>query len=126
MIYAATNTGRLWVTTDASFWDQRNVGLPVGAINDIVIKPSDNQTAYISSDSPGSGIVWMTSNAASAWTNVSGDLPANLSGLCVEIDWSTTPPLLYVGTDYGVYRSTDGGAHWVNEHVGLPSLAVGC
>ena len=123
-IYAATNTGRLWMTTDASFWDQRNVGLPSGAINDIVLKATDSQTAYISSDSPGSGIVWMTSNTATSWTNVSGDLPANLRGLCLEVDWSTSPPILYVGTDYGVYRSTDGGAHWVNENVGLPSLAV--
>jgi len=124
MIYAGTNTGWLWVTTDAATWNLRSSGLPGQPINDIQIKPSDNQTAYISSDTPGIGRVWKTSNAGLNWTDLSGDLPAGLRGLCLEVDWSPSPPALYLGTDYGVYRSQDGGVHWTRENVGLPSLAV--
>ena len=123
-IYAGASNGYLWVTTDASTWNLRNTGLPGQPINDIMVKPTDSQTAYISSDTPGGGRVWLTTNAGVSWTDVSGDLPSSLRGFCIEVDWSATPPVLYVGTDYGVYRSADGGAHWVNENVGLPSLVV--
>ena len=123
-IYVGTNNGLLWVTTDAVNWNLRQTGLPTQPINDVMIKPTDPLTAYICSDTPGGGRVWRTADAGVSWTDVSGDLPSTLRGLCLEVDWNTSPPVLYLGTDYGIYRSADGGAHWTNENSGLPSLSI--
>jgi hypothetical protein len=41
------------------------------------------------------------------------------------VDWGTSPPRLYVGTDYGVYSSTSGGLAWLKENSGgLPDLVI--
>jgi len=64
-------------------------------------------------------------NQGNSWSDVSGDLPLAVRGMCLAVDFAHSPPRLYLGTDYGVYSSIDDGAHWVLENNGgLPSLAV--
>ena len=63
------------------------------------------------SDDPGSGqnVFWTTVGSGS-WTDISP--PLDLPCGAIAVDGTTTPTTLYVGTDYGVLRSTDRGASW--------------
>jgi hypothetical protein len=50
-------------------------------------------------------------------------LPAGLRGLSLAANFDTAPPMLYGGTDYGVYSSLDGGTTWGRE-TDVPQLAI--
>ena len=54
--------------------------------------------------------VFRTTVGAGSWTNISP--PLDLPCGAIAVDGTTTPTTLYVGTDFGVLRSIDGGASW--------------
>jgi len=123
-IYSGSGDGRLFVTTDGTNWFSRDAALPDGRVTDIIVDPADPLAAYVSFDLSGGPRVFKTPDAGLSWTDVTGDLPNNLRGLSLAVDFTIDPPLLYLGTDYGVYSSTDGGATWAKETAGLPNCAV--
>jgi len=57
------------------------------------------------------------------WTSISGNLPAEGSVQVVR-DHHREPNLLFAGTEYGVYFSTDGGTHWTRLGSGIPTVPV--
>jgi photosystem II stability/assembly factor-like uncharacterized protein len=84
---------------------------------------TDPLTAYavINQINP-SGTVFRTIDGGVNWTNIT----ANLNKLPVwslQID-PLIPATLYLGTDIGVYRSTDAGASWSKFGLGLPNAQV--
>ncbi len=63
------------------------------------------------------------------WKNISGNINANDTSYlpncpanAIAID--SNPDTIYVGTDIGVFRTTDGGESWKSFGVGLPRCAV--
>jgi Abnormal spindle-like microcephaly-assoc'd, ASPM-SPD-2-Hydin len=67
--------------------------------------------------------VFRTTVGATSWTNISPavDIPCG----AIAVDGTTTPTTLYVGTDLGVIRSTDGGASWsVLDDIHFPHVPV--
>ncbi len=76
------------------------------------------------SDDPGSGqnVFWTTIGSGS-WTDISP--PLDLPCGAIAVDGTTTPTTLYVGTDYGVLRSTDRGASWsILDEIHFPKAPV--
>jgi len=70
-----------------------------------------------------SGHVFRTSVGATAWTDISPmlDIPFN----AIALDGSATPTAIYVGTDYGVLRSLDGGGSWsILDDIHFPRVPV--
>jgi uncharacterized repeat protein (TIGR01451 family) len=72
------------------------------------------------------GHVFKTMNALAAtptWSNVSP--PANTPHNTIVID-PLDSNLVYVGTDIGVWKTTDGGANWTHmgPETGMPNVAV--
>jgi hypothetical protein len=57
------------------------------------------------------------------WTNISGNLPAKHDVWSVVQD-HVNGNLLFVGTEFGVSVSVDGGASWASLKGGLPSIQV--
>jgi len=57
------------------------------------------------------------------WTSISGDLPAEGSVQVVR-EHHRERNLLFVGTEYGVFFSADGGAHWTPLRSGIPTVPV--
>ncbi|MEO0874692.1 MAG: T9SS type A sorting domain-containing protein, partial [Bacteroidota bacterium] len=84
---------------------------------DIAVDPSDDATAYIVFSGFGSGHVFKTTDYGNKWTNISGDLP-DLPTNAVVVD-PIYPDHIYVGNDFGVYVSTNGGASWESFQTGL-------
>ncbi len=58
-----------------------------------------------------------------SWRNITADLPAFGSTRSIAVHPSNGE-LLFVGTDFGVYFSRDGGSHWLALRSGLPTNSV--
>jgi len=57
------------------------------------------------------------------WVSIASNLPDNGAVHTIEQD-VVNPSLLFVGTEFGVFFSPDGGTEWVQLKSGLPSIAV--
>jgi photosystem II stability/assembly factor-like uncharacterized protein len=70
-----------------------------------------------------SGHVFRTTVGASAWTDISPAL--NIPFNAIALDGTTTPSTIYVGTDFGVVRSVDGGTSWsILDDIHFPRVPV--
>ncbi len=124
-IYASTSDGRLHVTTDASNWMLRTNGLPPGArLPKIAVDPANAAIAYVIVDRNAGGRVYRTIDQGVSWTSLTGSLPVGLRPFGLAVDFRTAPPRIHIGTDYGVYVSTDDGANWIKASAGMPDVAT--
>lgn len=57
------------------------------------------------------------------WTSITGDLPPDGSVQVIR-EHHRERNLLFVGTEYGVYYTIDGGAHWIRLGSGIPTVPV--
>ena len=125
VLYAGTDDARLWFTHDlGGLWTQaRDPDLPQHWVTDVAVDPSNADIAYATytgfyegDDTP---YVLRTDDGGVGWTNVTGDLPpAPVNSIALS------PGLLIVGTEVGVYYSTDTGASWHALGTGLPMVPV--
>ena len=58
-----------------------------------------------------------------SWQSIKGDLPANGPVLAIAEDHENAN-LLFVGTEFGLYFTGDGGKKWVRLKGGMPTIAV--
>jgi photosystem II stability/assembly factor-like uncharacterized protein len=124
-VYAATDDGSLWLSTDdAPAWTLRTTGLPPAPLSAIAVSPAAWQTAFVTANVTIGDRVFRTDDAGVTWTSVTGDLVSGVRPIAMTASFTTNPPAVYLGTDFGVYTSFDGGAHWEKTSLGLPSLAV--
>ena len=122
-IYVGTNTGNIQVTQNGGLtWDLRLSGLFTWPRNrhQFAVHPTDPQKAYLAVGAFGTDQIRYTTDAGATWTSLDGDLP-DLPAHAVALDFQDgDPPILYLGTDRGVHRSTDHGVHW--ERYGYDTL----
>jgi photosystem II stability/assembly factor-like uncharacterized protein len=123
LVYKAVYSGGAWTATQVS-----TSQLPVRWIWDIFLVPGMTDVLVLAMAGYGTGHVWKgtLSGANWTWSDLSGtspnrlpDAPAN----ALEID-PTAPNTMYVGTDVGVWVTTDGGANWSPFNDGLPNVDV--
>ena len=132
---AGSGNGTLRVTVNGgTMWTNLDAGgaVPNRAVTDLAFHPTNPNVLYVTlsgfdEGTPGQpGHLFKTTNALAAsptWTNVSP--PVNLPHNTIAID-PTSPNTLYVGTDLGVWTSTDGGGTWghMGPETGMPNVAV--
>ena len=94
------------------------------SVPSLVPSPADTASAYACIDVAAGGRVVRTTDGGATFVSASGNLPPGVRGLCLVVDWRTTPERLYLGTDYGVYASLDGGTSWAKASTNMPSVAV--
>lgn len=124
VIYAGCSNGRVQVTTDGgSSWNLRTSGLPNLSVTKITTDPGSPATAYVTfSGYTASSKIYKTTNYGTNWTNISGNLP-NIPTNCVLVNPANTNNL-FVGTDLGVFSTTDGGSSWVADNAGMANVPV--
>jgi hypothetical protein len=120
IIYAGSN-GELgqegcgiWKTTDGGgTWQPIGDSLPTLAVAAIAIDPSDPDRVFIATADKG---VFRSDNAGGTWVNLSAPLPVRTNtahgdrtALLINL---TDPDVMYLSTDNGVQRSSDGGQTW--------------
>jgi photosystem II stability/assembly factor-like uncharacterized protein len=120
-VYVGMNDGNVQVTRDSGLtWTPITSGLPTRSITQIVVDDVDPSTAYLTNSGFGTPHVWRTTDGTT-WTSISGDLP-NVPVNAVVVLPRTKE--LYIGTDIGMFRSTNGGTNWVPFMEGFPNVAV--
>ena len=67
--------------------------------------------------------IYKSTNRAATWTSIAGDLPANGPRLSFAED-HVNPNLLFVGTEFGLFFTVDGGKKWIRLRTNLPTIAV--
>jgi photosystem II stability/assembly factor-like uncharacterized protein len=122
-IYAAMSNGQVHVTTNTGMtWTQINAGLPARTATDIAVDRGDSRTAYVTFSGFGTGHVFRTVNGGTSWTNVSANLP-DMPVNAVAVD-PATRGFVMIGTDLGVFISSDSGSTWTILDDGMPNVAV--
>jgi photosystem II stability/assembly factor-like uncharacterized protein len=109
-----------------------STGLANRYISGVKLDTSNPDHAYVSlsgysrkwmigPDDPGVGHLFQTTTGGSAWTDVSGNLPdAPMDDVVFRGGGK-----LVVGSDFGVFVSSDNGAHWSWLGTNLPHVVIG-
>ncbi|MEQ8245183.1 glycosyl hydrolase [Fulvivirga sp.] len=131
IIYAGTDDGLLQVTDNAgSSWKKINVsemGVPATAfINDVKADLYDANTVYVSLDNHKYGdykpyFVKSTDKGAT-WTSLTNGLGSkNLVWRFVQDH--VQKELCFLGTEFGIYFTVDGGNSWTELNGGIPTIS---
>jgi photosystem II stability/assembly factor-like uncharacterized protein len=128
LIYAGTDDGKLHVTTDAGkTWTQLTAHVPTRKWYSRVVpsQHSDN-TLYVTQrgreDDDFAPYIYKSTDGGRTFTSIVANIPAGPANVIREDP--TNPNILYVGTDFGVFITTDGGTHWQVLGGNLPSTQV--
>lgn len=136
-LIAATGTGTLGATPKFEIFASANGGISWGNVTyklngtdslpnryptDIEFDPTYNTTSYLTYSGYGTSHLFKTTNLGYEWTNISANLPdIPHQAVCVDPE---APENIYVGTDLGVFHSSDYGASWEEFNDGMPSAMV--
>jgi hypothetical protein len=130
--YAGTNNGHIWRTASGNTgtvvtWTDvfTGKGLPTTPVTSITVDRNDatGNIAYATFGDFGVGHVWKTIDGGTNWINISGNLP-NAPVESITTYPSSPNPVLVVGTDVGVFLSTDNGGAWSTLMNGLPNTVA--
>jgi photosystem II stability/assembly factor-like uncharacterized protein len=129
LIYVGTDDGLIQVTEDGGATWRKIDSLPEVPefffVNDVKADLHDADTVYVVVDDHKSGdfspYVLKSTNRGKSWTSITGDLPER------HIVWRlvqdhVNPRLLFVGTEFGVFFTVDGGGKWIKLTGGAPNI----
>ncbi len=133
LLYAGTDDGFIAVSEDSGGnWRKMEVsrlpGVPAKAfVNDIKADLHDENTVYIALDNHKNGdfkpYLFKSTDRGRTWSNMAANLPDR--HLCWRLAQDhIAPNLLFVGTEFGVYVTVDGGKEWVRLNGGMPTISV--
>jgi photosystem II stability/assembly factor-like uncharacterized protein len=133
LIYAGTTAGNIYkLAKSGSSWSATAIQaapLPGRWVWDISTLPGSTNTVIVVLAGFGTGHVWrgaVPASGTATWTDISGTAPGRLPDIPVNslVIEPAAPDTIYVGTDIGVFRTTNGGTGWVQFSQGLPNCAV--
>jgi hypothetical protein len=116
LVYAGTDDGRLWVTRNGGIrWKEIVDGLPKRKWFSRVVASRFNEgTVYVTQngkrDNDFQVYTARSTNFGESWEDISAGIPGGPVNVIKEDPRSAD--VLYVGTDMGVYVTTDGAKTW--------------
>jgi photosystem II stability/assembly factor-like uncharacterized protein len=128
LLYAGTDDGRLRVTRDAGrTWTDLTSAVPTRKwYSRVVPSEHDEATVYVTQrgreDDEFGVYVYKSTDFGKTFTSLAANIPAGSVNVIREDPGD--PNVLYVGTDFGAFVSTDGGRQWQVLGSGLPSVQV--
>ncbi|MDD5543353.1 MAG: glycosyl hydrolase [Acidobacteriia bacterium] len=131
LIYVGTDDGLIQVTEDGgAYWRkiEKFPGVPdMTYVSRILASQADVDTVYAAFDnhknSDFSPYLLKSTDAGKNWTSIKGNLPANGPVLAIAED-PVDPKLLFVGTEFGLFFTPNGGDKWIQLKGGFPTIAV--
>jgi hypothetical protein len=131
VLWVGTDDGRVHVTRDGgNRWariDERARGVPAGAwVPMIAPSPHDAGTAFVVFDdhrrSNMNTYAFRVTDFGRRWERLVTD---DLAGYALSIlQDPEDPDLLFLGTEFGLFFSTDGGGNWTRFKAGVPTVSV--
>jgi len=128
LYYAGTDDGKVWRSNNrGASWTDVSAGLPGRWVTRVVADPSDPQVVYVTesgfTQDSHAALVFRSANQGAAWSNISANLPDFPADALVVDPLATST--LYLGTDFGVWFSTNTGASWAELAPGsMPFQAI--
>jgi len=129
LIYVGTDDGLIQVTEDGgAHWRRvdRFYGVPEEAfVNDVKADLHDVNTVYAILDAHKTGdfnpYLIKSTDRGRTWNSLNGNLPER------QILWRfvqdhVQPGLCFLGAEFGLYVTLDGGEHWVKLTGGVPTI----
>ncbi len=96
-------------------------------VQTLAFSQHDQKTIYASFNNHKRGdfnpYLLQSKDLGKTWTSIAKGLPERGSIYAFAED-HTDPKLLFVGTEFGLYFSIDGGNNWKNHKAGLPTIAI--
>lgn len=131
LLYIGTDDGLIQRTTNGgSSWTKiENIsGVPERTyVNAVVASSHDQNVVYACFNHHKYGdfkpYVFKSTDQGTTWTSISDKLPKRGSAYIIQED-HVDPNLLFVGTEFGVYFTNDGGKEWKQLKAGVPTVAV--
>ena len=133
LIYAGTDDGIIQVTENGGeTWQKINIkklnGLPETAfVNDIKADLYEKNTVYAVFDNHKFGdynaYIYKSKNKGFTWQKISNNLPKNTLLWRIAQDHINSN-LLFLGTEFGVYFTNNGGKEWTKLNGGMPNISV--
>ena len=130
-MYAGTDDGVIQVTQDGGktwFKCDKFPGVPENTyVSDIMASRFDENVVYASFDNilrdDFKPYLLKSTDKGHSWTSINDNLPKDETVHSIQQDF-IYPDLLFVGTEFGIYFSNDGGKIWVALKSGMPSIPV--
>jgi photosystem II stability/assembly factor-like uncharacterized protein len=130
VLWAGSDDGLIHVTRDAGkTWTNVTPRDMAHFTRVSIIEPShfDAGTAYVAGNryqlDDLRPYLWKTTDYGRTWTRIDAGIPAGAYTRTIRED-PVRRGLLYVGTETGIWYSTDDGAHWGSLQLNLPRSSV--
>jgi photosystem II stability/assembly factor-like uncharacterized protein len=131
LLYLGTDDGLIQKTEDdGGSWTKYSsfTGVPAGTyVNVIKADLYDENTVYAGFNNHKNGdfkpYLLKSTDKGKTWTSIAGNLPERGSVFTIAQD-HVNKDLLFVGTEFGVFVTLDGGNKWMQIKGGLPTIAI--
>lgn len=131
LLYVGTDDGLIQVTeNNGENWRRLETfpGVPANTyVSDILCDRFDENVVYASFDNlkrdDFKPYVLKSTDKGATWVSISANLPENGTVHTIEQDF-INPKLLFVGTEFGIFFSSDGGKIWTQLKSGIPTIAI--
>jgi len=130
LIYVGTDDGLFWMSPDAGeTWNKTESfrGVPeMSYVTNITADRFDDQVVYITFSNHKKGdfkpYVLRSNDRGRSWKSIASNLPERGQVHDIVQD-HVDPQLLFVGTEFGVFFTRDGGEYWTQLTGALPTIA---
>jgi len=130
LLYVGTDDGLVQISQDSGETWQPGGDLPGfpadGFINNVRASEHDADTVYVVGDAHKNGdyspYVFVSTDRGASWTSLSANLPDGTIVWAVVQDHEQSN-LLFLGTEFGIYVTVDGGASWHPLAKDVPTIA---
>ncbi|HEX2831535.1 MAG TPA: glycosyl hydrolase [Thermoanaerobaculia bacterium] len=131
LIYVGTDDGLIQITEDGGKnWKKidKFPGVPdLTYVSRLEASQHDANTVYAAFDNHKTGdfkpYVLKSTDRGATWKSINGDLPSRGTTYALVEDF-VDPKLLFVGTEYGLFFTQNGGGNWIQLEGGMPTIAV--
>jgi len=131
LLYVGTDDGLIqWTSDGGESWTRIDniAGVPERTyVNAVLASNHDAHVVYACFNNHKNGdfkpYVFKSSDQGATWSDISTGLPERGSAYSV-IEDHVDPNLLFVGTEFGIFFSNDGGQNWKQLKAGMPTVAV--
>jgi photosystem II stability/assembly factor-like uncharacterized protein len=129
LLYVGTDDGLIQISDDGGkTWrkEERFPGVPEYTyVSAVCASPLDADTVFAAFNHHQRGdfkpYLLRSGDRGKTWLSIAGDLPDRGPIWCIAAD-PVNKDLLFVGTEFGLFFTTDGGRHWSQFRNGVPVI----
>ncbi|MFQ6613828.1 MAG: T9SS type A sorting domain-containing protein [Fidelibacterota bacterium] len=125
IVWTASLSDNINVSTDYGLTFStvsRPSGSPTATPTGISTHPTQDSTAFLTYGVSGYGKIFRTDDLGQTWTDLTNNLP-DIPVHCVLV-MPHHPNEIWIGTDVGLFVSSDEGSSWAYANSGLPAVSI--